>query len=381
MTQTPTEIIEDAYEKAKENSIEYYLSALPNECVQELQIIIDNAEKQKGVLGVTLTSILYKVLEPTQDIRLHQRKMKGGYSGRSFDTKYVTPFLKRRFSHFAMAESAWLTRSLEQPHPYNFDYPGKIQNPKLKTAFLSLLNRIEADPLLAPKLLIALTALLLNKSSDDDMLSTSVHIKSGISILKIIEGVNKHFHYKYKTASVGTARLPVLAIYSVYNLLIPEVKRYEGKILAPLESHTSPDYRSHSFGDIDVLNADLSSFESIEIKHNKPISADMVSDVYRKIKNTYTERYYILTTREPNFTDYDSVIKEIEKYKSIHPCQIIVNGVTPSLKYYLRLINKPQDFINEYSKWLHFEYQRGSGIKKEHITIWHEICRTELNLE
>jgi len=162
---------------------------------------------------------------------------------------------------------------------------------------------------------------------------------------------------------------------------MPDVKRYEGKILASLESHTSPDSRSKSLGDIDVNNDDNSCFESIEIKHNKLITADMVGVAYRKIKNTSIDRYYILTTNEPNFGDQESVMQEIEKYKKIHSCQIIVNGVIPSLKYYMRLISNPQGFVDEYTKWLEFEYERASGIKRKHLRVWQEIRQNVLNLE
>ncbi|HHT9104609.1 MAG TPA: hypothetical protein ACFYD7_01900 [Candidatus Wujingus californicus] len=381
MPQTPIEIMESAYKNAKVKSIKAILSVLPNECVQKLKIIVENAETQKAVLGVTLTSIVYKVYEPSQDIRRHQESMENGYSGRTFDTKYVTPFLKRKFPHFAMAESAWLTRSLEQPHPYNLDFPGKIRNTNLKSAFLNTLNRVQTDSKLAPKILVALMALMFEASSKDDALFADVQVTSRLTIAKIIDAVSQHLHYNYGKGVVGTARIPVLAIYSVYNLLMPDVKRYAGKILSPLESHTSPDSRSKSLGDIEVKNANGSCFEAIEIKHMKPITADMVGVAYRKIKNTDVDRYYLLTTSEPNFDDYDAVMQEIEKYKKVHPCQIIVNGVIPSLKYYMRLMSNPQDFVIEYIKWLEFEYQRASGIKKEHLRVWQKIGQQILNIE
>lgn len=381
MSQTPIEIMESAYEQAKNKSLKILLSGLSDESVQDLIVIAENAETQKAVLGVTLTSFVYKVYEPKQDIRKHQEGMKGGYSGRTFDTKYVTPFLKSKFPHFAMAESAWLTRSLEQPRPFNLNFPGKIRNKVLKTAFLKTLDRVQTDNNLAPKLLVALMGLMLESTAKDYVLFTKVQVASGITIAKIIDALSLHIRHDYGKGVVGTARLPVLAIYSVYNLLMPDVKRYSGKILVPLESHTSPDSRSKSLGDIDVNNADNSCFESVEIKHNKPITVDMVGVAYRKIKNTSIDRYYILTTSEPNFNDHELVMQEIEKYKKVHSCQIIVNGVIPSLKYYMRLISNPQDIIGEYTKWLEFEYQRASGIKKEHLRVWQEIRQTILNLE
>jgi DNA (cytosine-5)-methyltransferase 1 len=381
MPKTPIEIMEAAYEQAKKTQLQTLLSVLPSEYVDELRIIVENAETQKAVLGVTLTSLVYKVFQPKQDIRKHQEGMKGGYSGRTFDTKYVTPFLKNNFPHFAMAESAWLTRSLEQPRPFNLNFPGKIRNSSLKTAFLKTLDHVQIDSNLASKLVVALMGLMLESSAKDGALFAEIQVASGVTIAKIIDALSLHIRYNYGAGVVGTARLPVLAIYSVYNLLMPDVKRYSGKILVPLESHTSPDSRSKSLGDIDVNNPDNSCFESVEIKHIKPITADMVGVAYRKIRNTDIDRYYILTTSEPNFDDHELVMQEIEKYKKVHSCQIIVNGVIPSLKYYMRLISNPQDIINEYTKWLEFEYQRASGVKREHLRVWQEIRQSVLNLE
>jgi len=381
MPQTPIEVMESAYDIANKQTLKSLLAALPDDLVENLNIIAENAEAQKAVLGVTITSLVYKTLVPSQDIRKHQGSMKGGYSGRTFDTKYVTPFLKQKFPHFAMAESAWLTRSLEQRHPYDLNFPGQIRNASLKTAFLRTLDFVEKNGKLAPTILVALMALMLQSSANDHTFFGKVQITSRLTIAKIVEAVSQHIRYNYGTGVVGTARVPVLAIYAVYNLLMPDVKRYSDKNLVALESHTSPDSRSKSLGDIDVNNADGTCFESIEIKHNKPISAEMIGAVYRKIKNIGIDRYYILTTNEPNFDNQEAVMQEIEKYKRLHSCQIIVNGVMPSLKYYLRLISNPQNFVDEYTKWLEFEFQRASGIKREHLRVWQEIRQTVLKNE
>lgn len=381
MQKTPTDILESSFQRATDNSIDTCLSELPDECIQYLKIIVEHAERQKGVLGVTLTSIVYKIYAPSQDIRKHQDGMENGYAGRSFDTNYVTPFLRRQFPHFAMAESAWLTRSLEQPHPYNLDYPGKIRSKPLKSAFLNTLDRIQTDNQLVPKMLDALMALMLESVSQDNQFLANVEISHELTIVKIIDAITQHIYYDYRKGVVGTARIPVLAIYAVYNLLMPEVKRYAGKTLAPLESHTSPDFRSKSLGDIEIKNEDSTCFEAIEIKHKKPITTDMIDTAYRKIKDTNLERYYILTTNEPNFNEYEAVKRTIEDYKKIHHCEIIVNGIVPSLKYYMRLISHPQNFIEEYTKWLEFEFNRASGIKREHLRVWQEIRQNVLHIE
>lgn len=381
MKPTPNEIIEIAYKQAKQEPLEKLFEGLSSESIQFLRTVVDNAETQKAVLGVTLTSLVYKVINPDQDIRKHQENMQGGYSGRTFDSKYITPFLQQEFPHFAMAESAWLTRSLEQPLPFDLNYPGKIRNKVLKTAFLNILHQVQADTTLAYQFLVAIMGLMLEATAKDKALFSSVEVTDKVTISKIIDAIYTHIHHDYGKGVVGTARLPVLAIYSVYNLLMDDVKRYAGKILVPIESHTSPDSRSKSLGDINVNNADNSCFESVEIKYNKPITANMIGVAYRKFKNTNIDRYYILTTNEPNFEDYPSVIREIEKYKKYHACQIIVNGVIPSLKYYLRFISNPQDIISEYTKWLEYEFNRASGVKRQHLQYWQEIRQCMLNTE
>lgn len=381
MSVNPLKIMNKAYQKAKNKPIEDILSSLPSDCVQELRTIIENGESQKAVLGVTLTSIVYKICKPAQDIRYHQDGMPGGYSGRTFDTNNITPFMKEKFPHYAMAESAWLTRSLEQPHPYDLDYPGKIRNKELKSAFLKILDRVQNSSKLSLKLLTAIMALLHESLRHDDVLLSNIEVESELPIAKIIEAVSKHIYYNYGIGAVGTARIPVLAIYSVYHLLIPDIKRYENKVLAHLQYHTSSDNRSNMFGDIDINNKDGSCFESIEVKHLKPITVDIINTAFRKIKDTTIDRYYILTTKEPNNCCNGSVTQKLEEYKRIHSCQIIVNGVIPSLKYYLRLINNPQNFIDKYTKLLESEYLRGSGIKQIHLRVWHEICDDILNLK
>ena len=104
--------------------------------------ILKNSEKSKGVLTVTITSIFYKIENPEQDIRKHQAQIPEGYAGRRFDTQIITPFLKEK-QFPAMAESGWLTRSLEQPYPYILDYQGKITPIDLKISFLEILDLLQ----------------------------------------------------------------------------------------------------------------------------------------------------------------------------------------------------------------------------------------------
>ena len=120
-----------------------------------LQVIIDHQEQPKAVLAVLTTLLVKKLHTPSQDIRLHQANMEGGFSGRGLDTRVVTPFLRdQHFPH--MSESGWLTRSLEQSRPYDLDYPGSITPTAVKQAFLKLVDGVQCQGLPATNVLLAL---------------------------------------------------------------------------------------------------------------------------------------------------------------------------------------------------------------------------------
>ncbi|MDM8567658.1 hypothetical protein QUF74_18675 [Candidatus Halobeggiatoa sp. HSG11] len=121
-----------------------YASKLNNATQKNIQIIAEKCFIQKGVYTVLITLSIYKILHPKQDIRNHQAQIKGGFSERTIDTQFITPTLKE-LKLPSMAESGWLTRSLEQPYPYTLDYNGKISNKTVKTAFLEIINDIEKN--------------------------------------------------------------------------------------------------------------------------------------------------------------------------------------------------------------------------------------------
>jgi DNA (cytosine-5)-methyltransferase 1 len=55
---------------------------------------------------------------PKQDIRRHMRQIPNGFSGRTIDTKYITPTLSELGYLFNDGESGWLTRSIRTTPPF-----------------------------------------------------------------------------------------------------------------------------------------------------------------------------------------------------------------------------------------------------------------------
>ena len=129
---------------------------------------IENITKPAGlkaVKTVSITLLTKKIISPSQDVRQHRDDLQNGFSGRTLDTKIITPFMLKKFGkHFAMAESGWLTRSFEQPYSFTLDYKGPIDK-AVKKPFLEMLDDIEkgAD---SKKYLTALLAKLILKKKD-----------------------------------------------------------------------------------------------------------------------------------------------------------------------------------------------------------------------
>ena len=163
-----------------------------------INILSENCFVQKGVFTVFITLAIYEILNPKQDIRKHQSQIVGGFSGRSIDTQFITPTLKE-LGLPSMAESGWLTRSLEQPYPYNLDYNGKISNLSVKKAFLELLNDIQVKKL-KPEFVLIILFKEVNKLLEKNKISVvPLENPEKLTISKIIFYLEKQFNFKYET--------------------------------------------------------------------------------------------------------------------------------------------------------------------------------------
>lgn len=329
-----------------------------------------NIKSQKGVFTVLITLLTHKIIDPEQDVRSHQSGMKGGFSGRSIDTQFITPTLKE-LGLPSMAESGWLTRSLEQPYPYTLSYNGKISNKIVKEAFLNILDVVEKKPKTTTNILRLLLSEAIQIQKNSIVKIIPLKDSEKLSIQTIHVALSEHFYTKYKTS--GGSKLPVLALFAVYKSLISEVGRYKNCTLVPLGSHTASDRTSKTAGDIEIFKQ-KKLFEAIEVKLDKPIDANMVRVAIEKIKRYNPDRYYILSY-EIKETDKEVITRLIEEIKKEHGCQIIINGFLPTIKYYLRLINSLDDFIKNYSLFVEIDTE----LKKIHKEKWNELVEKYLN--
>ncbi len=335
----------------------------PPTIADSIVTIIENIPSNKYLFSIVITACLKKIVDPKQDIRIGQDNMENGYSNRSLDQRIVTPFLKRHDYTHCEASGLESGRNFERPLPWNLDYPSNPRGRGNRESFLAILDFVESGG----DARIILQYMLYLDATRRETRQIVSHAPIEKSIQKIIRVFERHFN---ESSGQGKSRLPVLAVYGVYQLLIQELARYKECTLLPLERRTTADLRSGSIGDIQV-NVDGHAFEGVEIKSDKPVTADMVTELVRKFNGTEISRYYILTTFEGIYKEEDkeSVLAAVEKIQAATGCQIIVGELEETLLYALRLVSDPGAALENYSVLLNSD----PDIRPQLIKAWNSI--------
>ena len=365
------EILEKIFQTAA-NPIESNQKS--DEITKDVDYLIEKIDSNKSIVSALVTSLVKKILDPEQDIRLHRVDFEDGYSARSLDTKVTTLFFKNHFPKYANKESSFLTLATRERIKWTKadGHNLKIRDKKLRESFLNIFEQVEVNkqnPEIYLKYIFAkLIKLSESEASLFELSETQTQDLSSLNINLVLEILKRHFAVKL------SSRLPVIAIYSIYEILLPKFERYKNKKLVPLQVHTSSD--KHGFGDIEIYDNQDKPFEVIEIKHNIPIDKYLIFDIVKKTKNTKINRYYILTTFQNGFADEPSekaVIEYILHIKQQINLDIIANGIISTLKYYLRFIDDYGDFIKIYTKNLIVDAKNSTEVKSFHLEKWNEI--------
>lgn len=91
------EILEKILEEAKNIILKNKTYDFPNLIPENINILIEKIDKNKSLISAIVSSLLKKIINPEQDVRLHRTDFKGGYSARSLDTRFTAPFFKNIF--------------------------------------------------------------------------------------------------------------------------------------------------------------------------------------------------------------------------------------------------------------------------------------------
>ena len=86
----PTKFLKKIYKESMQivGSDDKIKTDLTKNITNQLSEILNRSESAKAVITVILTSAVYKILNPKQDIRNHQTSIPNGYSGRTY-SKHV----------------------------------------------------------------------------------------------------------------------------------------------------------------------------------------------------------------------------------------------------------------------------------------------------
>lgn len=340
----------------------------PPTIADAITTIIENIPSNKYIFSIVITACLKKILAPSQDLRIAQENMSNGYSNRSLDQRFVTPFLKRNNYTHCEASGLESGRNLERPLPWDLNYQTNPRGRGNRESFLGILHFVQemgGDPRKVIKFLLYMDA------STRETAELVVQAPIEQSIAKTTHVFERHFT---ESSGQGKSRLPVLALYAIYESLINELERYKNCTLLPLERHTTADLRSGSIGDIQV-NKDDEPFEGVEVKSEKPITADMIYELSRKFNGKPIARYYVLSTFPGSFKPEDagSISKAVELAEKTTGCQIIPNGLIKSLWYYMRLLKDPSKILTGYTVLLNLD----ADVRPEIIKAWNHIIEEE----
>ena len=216
----------------------------------------------------------------------------------------------------------------------------------MKESFLKLVDAIENIENLPEEIILKLFNLIRVKVRESKVDIIPIKDPERLNINDVVNLLEKHFSYNYKIH--GDSKLPVIAFYAIFQNIINEIVRYKNCYLRELSNHTASDLTSKTAGDIEVYNSKQKLIEAIEIKHNKQIDITTIRIAIDKIYKYNPARYCIFSfnsIKQEDLEDINHAIKEVELN---HGCQIIVNGILPTIKYYLRLISSVPNFIENY---------------------------------
>lgn len=360
------QVLQDCYEVAeaalKSGDSTGQSTVLGAEHFQETELL---SNVKHAARGIALTLAAYKAIEPGQDIRNHKSEHAGGFSARSIDNSGTIPFLQANSLYYNV-ETHWLSQTFSFAGPYLPDLVLKTQPKQAGPLMLKVVNAVQnsTDPVAFAKAVLQVIFVALIRERNQGKIP--LEKPQNLSIDQTISLLKAHFLHGYEKNS---PRLPQVAIYAIYQCIMPTMDRYKDLTLMGLERMKAANRKSGSVGDVDVNKGDQ-PFEAVEIKFQIGISREHVTEAIQKIKSVSVQRYLILSTVGTADGEADEIANLSDGFRRSNGYEIIVNGVLETIKYYLRLIDSPATFINRYTAIVEVDDDLGY----EHRLAWNAVC-------
>lgn len=359
------DILEKCYEEAesevRKENIEMLVSKVGEE---DANVIIRLANTKHACRGAALTLAIYKTLHPEQDIRCHKVEYENGFSARGVDHYVTVPFLAQKGLPYNV-DTHWLSQTLSYASPYMPDLVLKTVPKNAGPDFITVVNLIQ-NATSTDRVKNIITLILEKMIEERNKGNIPLTKPKNLSIDQVMDLLHRHFSHGYQK---NAPRLPQVAVYAIYQCLMKDVDRYSDFELRPLERMKTANRKSGTVGDIDLW-LEGRPIEAVEIKFEIHVNSSHVSEAIQKVQTESVERYFILSTAEPDVNDREEADRMIADFLKANGCEIIVNGVYETIKYYLRLLKSTNDFVNAYTELL----GRDEDINYEHKVAWNVIC-------
>lgn len=332
---------------------------------RDFDIALQLGRAKHAARGVALTLCAYKIVVPTQDVRAHKSEHPGGFSARSIDAGVTVPFLKSKGLSYNV-ETHWLSQTFSFAGPYTRDVRLKTSPKQAGPLMLEVVNLVQDSKSPLETASAAASTILYALIEERNKGRVELTKPKGLTIDRTTRLLNEHFNRGYDR---NAPRLPQLAIYALYRCLADCVDRYKNLQLQPLERLKTANRKSGTVGDIDIHQGER-PLEAVEIKFNIQIELSDVQEAIQKVKSASVERYLILSTVGVQRKDLEEISQLQNEFKARNGCEIIVDGVLETLRYYLRLLGSTNDFVFQYTKLL----EDDPDVDYQHRIAWNELC-------
>lgn len=175
--------------------------------------------------------------------------------------------------------------------------------------------------------------------------------------------LDRHFFHAYNTSV--DVKLPSLALQAILECFVSEISRYENSKIQPLESVISSKGLENNF----KIKKGSQVIEYYEIRLNSSVGLEDVEAISKIIGKRKIDRFYLLSHDVQEMNKIEQLCTEIKVKKD---CEVIVDRILPTIKYYLRLVNSLSDFIEKYSVLV----QNDTELKKIHKEKWNELLKS-----
>jgi DNA (cytosine-5)-methyltransferase 1 len=329
-----------------------------------IDTVVSNLNQNKYLFSILATALATKVVSPSVDIRNCQVDMPNSYSNRSTDAAHITPFLKATGLTHCDKSGMESGRNFERPFPLDLSFQAKPRGTGNREAILGLFHAVQVDGANAEDLL---TYLFYKDLSTQKTTSYHYQPPQGLTVTQIMEALSRHFK---EASGQGKSRLPVLAIQAIYSSMIGELKRFQNMELLPVARHTANDKKG-SIGDVQVNRTEGIPFEGVEIKASHSIIPEMILAIPTKLQGNAVDRYYVLSTESEciKASAMNDVNAALQKVRQETGCEVIANGLIPTLRYYLRLIADKDQLLQEYTKLL----TEDQDVREPQRVLWGSI--------